>query len=206
MPLGKIYPAYTPRMRTARRPRKPSAMKIAKKAYALSKQNIEEVNTVTTQGATALDPNGTVAFMNVPTTSTGDKMHYISIDYNMLLFADPTATNTTNYRVSVVLDRMPRGALPAFGDIYNFTGFTCLQEFENNERFKIIKSYYGTFYDNVKTAQFISGRIKTNLVIEGEAGYGIGDIRKNAYFLVYWTDAGTTPPTIEYNINVLVNE
>lgn len=201
--MSKPVKMYKPRRR-----RKPTAMSIAKKAYILSKQNMTDKPTYTVLAITPMNVTANVIFVEVPPTSLGDTMHYQYIDYGLKLQRDPASTTENDfYRVSLVLDRMPRDTLPLYGNIISGTGavVTGSQNFEYRDRFKICKTWQGSFNQFNLTGRLITGRYKTRHVIEGNGNYIVGNISKNAYYFIFTTDALTNPPTIELDCTTVVN-
>lgn len=99
-------------------------------------------------------------------------------------------------RVSLVWDKQPNGANPAYGDIYNSTSNLltpmCLRNINYVDRFEILATDMVNICAAGPNAETIRRYIKTNLDARYQGtGGGIANISSGALFLAY-SDANTT--------------
>lgn len=183
--------------------RKPSALKIAKKALKLATvvaqhETVTEIVSDTMTGA--LTPE-VVYLTPTELTNNVDDIKSLSIEYNIRV--RQTGVTEGNVRVDFVLDRQPNGATLSIADCYG----DATPSMENmgdpgkRERYKIVKSFQKSLITAVSPVMWVKGKFKTGQIITSEnqdGDFSVTNISKNSYYLVYWTDTITANfPTIE---------
>ncbi len=114
-----------------------------------------------------------------------------------------TSAINDEWRVDLILDRLPGGVLATALELYAETTtpeIYAYKNFNNKTRFKILRSWRGIFNEATKTAEYLDAYIKLNLFTETdtEDSFGtIGTMIKNTLLLVRWTTATANQPTFE---------
>ncbi len=146
----------------------------------------------------ALAATPTVTHINTLTSITGPKGNMTSVQVRGRVDQNLASALNDDWRIDIVLDRQPNGALPTVLEIYGDAtpDMWEYREMENKTRFKILRSFKGIFNESVKTSEYIEAYIKLNMIAVSEATtFGIGNFVKNSLVLVKWTTATANFPT-----------
>lgn len=186
--------------------KKKTAMTTARKALRIAKANrtfevlkYSDVNVAMTASAVP-----TVVFLQPPTCD-GEKQTIQNIEARMYIRQNLTSTVVDNYRVDIVLDRYPSGVTLDLSKLYEDATprITALPSYDMRDRYKIVKSYSGAFNAQSPTSRMINFKVRSGLVCEADGQTPSQDsIQKNAYYLVYWTEATANTPIITYDIQI----
>lgn len=189
--------------------RKPQASQIAQQALKMAKANRSFASTLYTLLDTMTGSKiPEVTYIQPPDNAGGGEKQTIQeIEFNLIV---KMGAGDSNWRVDIVLDRMPSKATLSLADVYddNTPECTALMSFDNRERYKICKSYQGflSLTEN-NTHQILKFSVPSGLVAEADGTvFNQSNILKNAYYLVYWADAVTGFPVIQgdYRISSLI--
>lgn len=191
--------------------RKPQTAQIAQQALRMAKSN----RSYSSIAYTLLDTmTGSkipeITYIQPPDNAGGGEKQTIQdLEFNLIVKIGAGNVDS-NWRVDLVLDRMPTKAVLNLSDVYddNTPECTALMSFDNRERYKICKSYQGFLSvaeNNIH--QILKFTVTSGLVAEADGTvFSQANILKNAYYLVYWADAITGFPTIQgdYRITSLI--
>jgi len=131
----------------------------------------------------------------------------VSISGKMQILSDLTTVLHDPWRVDLVLDRQPNKTTIDPTDVYNLAyGYTtALRNYDNSDRYKIVKSWGNVLTPDVISSRTINFKISSGLMVDGsEAGlYGIADLTKNAYYLLFRSDSTADPPLFTYELEII---
>ncbi len=114
---------------------------------------------------------------------------------------------TDNWRVDLVLDKVPDGAnvtpLELYGDAT--PRISAFKNFLYRSRFKILRSVFGDFNEQGPLSAVINWYVKLNNTQEttSSGSFGVANLLKNALFLVIWTEATANFPIIDLDWRVV---
>lgn len=187
---------------------KSSAMKTAKKALKLAKKDQTEESIEYNDTALAFTASKVpaIVFLQPPTTD-GFKQIIQYIEGKIYLRKNLTSVITDNYRVDLVLDRAPAGIIIDPAKIYSSSTprITAQITLSDKGRYKICKSWFGAF-DTYNTSRSINFYCRSSLKTEADSQTPAqASILKNAYYLIFWTEASANMPLITYDIQIVSN-
>lgn len=184
---------------------KPKALPIAQKALRIAKGNrtfaAEDFTLATTAMTASLVP--TVRYIQPPgDAGPGQKQTIQDLEFSILLKVDVASAVVNSWRCDLVLDRTPSKVTLSLADMYGIATpkITALLNYDAIERYKIVKSYSGSFYVDSSVSRHIHFKVRSGLVCEAEGPvFDNNLVLKNAYYFVFWTDATANTPTISYS-------
>jgi len=185
---------------------KPRALPIAQKALKMAKNN-RTFASVDFPISDSLGPSNTpdILFLS-PANTDGDRQTINEIELKCFIEHNASNTGIVNWRLDLVLDRSPAKTILSLADLYETANPepSALLTFNDRERYKLCKSYYGYFQNSIMTCRHIHFKYKSGLVSEADGGtYSQSKIQKNAYYLVYWTDVASNVPVITGTVRVV---
>lgn len=188
--------------------RKRTALKTAKKALRLAKNNQIVESTSYNDILVAMSRAPTVRYIQPPSCD-GFKQTCQYIEGRLYVQADSVSSENSNWRVDLVLDRQPAGVVLDTADLYGTAQpprITALIPLSDKERYKIVKSWSGGFNDAAGPTSRMVRRfhLRSGLKLEASAVTpSQAEIQKNAYYLVFWTDASANTPIITYDLQMV---
>ena len=102
---------------TRGRVRKKTTRAIAKKALRQSNQNMELVNSIAKLDSTELTNAPVVRFVELPIPDSS-RMTLVSFEGRIEIRQDAQSNDEDNYRVDIIIDRRPSGAILDIEDLY----------------------------------------------------------------------------------------
>lgn len=196
MALGKMFPRKIATKKTSN---------IAKKALKMAKGNRTFEVKSYSQTLTSMTGGSSPDILYLePPTSEGQTQTIQNITAKIYIEKDILSTGVNRWRVDLVLDRQPNGVI--FSPLLCYEDgtptITTLTDYDNKNRFKIVKSYAGGLGPDY-IPKFININYKSGLVVDASAQPpNQANVTKNAYYLVYWTPSGTNTPKVEYEIRI----
>lgn len=182
-----------------------TAINTAKRALKMAKGNrtVEALNYNIVGQVLSSTPS--IRFIQPPSTE-GGKQTIQHIEGKIWVRQDITSAIIDNYRIDLVLDRQPNGAILNLDNIYNSTTprITVLKDFELKDRYKILKTWIGAFSLG-ETTRMIKIFERSGLKSESDSNSFFDQIRisKNAYYLVAWTEATANQPLLTYDLRIV---
>ncbi len=183
---------------------------VASQALRLAKKNkrtlgvLAEVQQGTTLNAeTAFNATPIVEFYVA--VGEGEKTLLKNITVRGLIKRNVASDLIDDYRVDLVLDRMPAGVKATVADIYGSANPELGDPPNNLQRlrYKILRTMMGAFGEsgNGIAHRVINWNVRLNLVAQSKTAnnFGQDQIQKNAVYLVYWTTAAANQPTMRCN-------
>lgn len=176
------------------------ALRLAKANRKAIKSDLEYVETDLLVASAAMNATPVVSHIAISATG-GNKIMMKSLQLQGLVLQNLASALNDEWRVDLVLDRNPQGALPTVVEMYDLATpqIYAYRSFENRRRFKVLRSWRGVFEGSTKTSEVLDAYIKLNLIAEADDGAftTIAPIFKNALVLVRWTTATANQPTFE---------
>ena len=196
------------RLKGRKTTRTSNTTRIAKRALKIANQNVDMRNGATSADGLSLPAASVVVVDYLEPAGTRERCTYSQIEGKIWIRQDLDSPNHDSWRCDLVLDRQPNGAilsvLKVYGDLT--PRITALLNFDERDRYKIVRSWQGSFSDDSGTgARSISFKQKTGLVCES-SGHTFTQalITKNAYYFVFWTESVINTPEISYDIHTTV--
>ncbi len=197
--------------------RTPSRFKksIAKQALALAKRNKRDLKQQNEIQFTAQGGMLGITLSTTPlpvlvsdTAAVIEGTSYLNKGLELLgdIVANLSSTIQDNYRIDVILDRRPNGVAFSAANAYgNATpGTNALLSITERDRYKIIKSWRGTFNtvdgitDNRKISFNRKFKFKSELSASGVIATA-ANIKTNAIYVVAWTNSASNQPFMNIN-------
>ncbi len=172
----------------------------------LRKQTDVDVTTVSVAKA-AMNATPVITLIGI-INREGHRVTLKSVQLQGLVLQNLTSALVDEYRVDLVLDRMPQGALATATDIYGAANpeIYDFKNFGNKSRFRILRTFRGLLFEAaIGPGQFLDAYVKLNLVQETDTvnNFTIGALLKNAVYVVFWTTATANQPTFEAEIRMV---
>ena len=184
------------------------AIRTARKALKIANKNIDMVNASVEADNLDLPLTAAPAVEYLQPAGTRERCTYDSLTGRIWIRRAQASTDIDSWRCDIVLDRQPNGVVLDVLKVYDDATpqITALLNFNERDRYKIVKSYTGSFAINGNSvSRSISFKLKTGLICESITNsFAQNEIQKNAYYLVYWTESTVNVPSISYNIDTLV--
>ncbi len=176
------------------------ALRIAKSNQKTIRRDIEYLSTDATFAAAALAATPTVTHLPLGSIA-GPKGVMKSIQLRGKILQNLASALNDDWRVDLVLDRLPGNALPTVVEIYTSATpeIYAYKSIAERSRFKILRSWKGILNESNKTFEMLEFYSKLNLicVVEGSSFANISTYLKNSIVLVKWTTATANQPTFE---------
>ncbi len=188
----------------------------AQKALSLARKNRRKLNEFVEIGYVAITSPVTGTLNATPAVTElqfspeeGTKCMLKSVRVKGWIKQQTASLLLDDYRVDIVLDRSPRGALPTASDIYGVAAPTInvMKGTGDFRRFKILRTIRGILEKAEIAAGGASGSVlfdfyvKLNLVqlTQAPGNFAIANLTKNAVSIVLWTTATANQPTFSLN-------
>ncbi len=180
-----------------------TAIKTARKALKIAKGNRTFKGQISGPTEPFMASNTPVSYLIVPPDVEGQRQTVQTIELFMEVNPNLTAAEPVDYRFDIILDRTPAGETEL--DIAKCYGsatpnITALLDYDDQDRYKLVKSFTGSFEDITRNNRYIHWKQRSGLVCEASGqSFAIGTLTKNAYYVVYWTSEATNIPTLSGN-------
>jgi len=174
----------------------PNGRRLVAERFLRSPQELKVIDS--TEGVVAADTTGSITGINFVATGTdftnriGRKVIWKSFTLTALIQPSDAATDSNLWRIMVVYDKQPNGALPAVTDVLTAATSTSNMNLNNRDRFRVLLDKMGTigFY-NVsqqiadKTSAMVRKykRINLQTIFDGTAA-DIGSIQTGSIFVL----------------------
>lgn len=181
------------------------ASNTAKRALKLALHNRDTKGALDTVLATLFTASKVLNIKYIQPSNLGDKCTFQKIEGRIWITQHPSSTVSDSWRCDLILDRQPNGVVlsPLLAYTSATPNITALIAFGQTERYKIARSWSGSFNDGTGglTARNITFSYRTGLISEGNGSLTQANVTKNAYYFVFWTESATNLPTMTYHIN-----
>jgi len=182
--------------------------RIAKKALKIANKNIDMRNNLLSRDGFTLPVDAVITVDYLEPDGNRERLTYSQIEGKVWIRQDIASIQHDSWRCDLVLDRQPNGVVLDLVKVYgNATPkITALLTFNERDRYKIVRSWQGSFNESTGTgARSFSFTQKTGLIAESSAQtFTQALITKNAYYFVFWTESAAAPPIISFDINTTV--
>lgn len=182
--------------------------RIAKKALKIANKNIDMRNNLLSRDGFTLPVGAVITVDYLEPDGNRERLTYSQIEGKVWIRQAQASIEHDSWRCDLVLDRQPNGVVLDLVKVYGDATpkITALLTFNERDRYKIVRSWQGSFSDDSGTGarsfHFIQ---KTGLVAESSANtFTQALITKNAYYFVFWTESAVATPIISYDINTTV--
>jgi len=141
-----------------------------------------------------------------PPVADGERQTIQHIRGRIWVRQNLTSALVDNYRIDLVLDRFPAGVVIDPASIYEDSTprITALKSFDLRNRYKIVKSWMGAFEASSPVTRMITFFARSGLVVENDGNTpSQANVAKNAYYLIFWTEATTNVPIITHDIELV---
>ncbi len=176
------------------------ALRIAKSNQKSIRRDVEYLSTDATFASAALAATPTVTHLPLGSIA-GPKGIMKSIQLRGKVLQNLASALNDDWRVDLVLDRLPNNALPTAAEIYTSATpeIYAYKSIAERSRFKILRSWKGILNESNKTFEMLEFYGKLNLIalVEGSSFSSIASYLKNSIVLVKWTTATANQPTFE---------
>jgi hypothetical protein len=171
-------------------------------------------------GSYEMDTTGTIVCLNLIAAGTdynqriGRQIHIKAVKFSMYTYPQSTSAAGTKYKIMLIQDKQPNGALAGITDVLNAVHGTSQNNLQNRNRFRIIRAWSGVlgYYNETATQAMNSDNntvnfeeyVKTSMVTTYNAATAnIADITTNALlFLVCGTRATNSGYTLYGTVRV----
>lgn len=193
MPAGKLI-KYVGKKKQSQRERR-----IIRRAVRAMNKG-KAIRSLDTSFDGTFNATAAASFCTALVTDSG-KSKIIGVRVSGFCSQDLTSTLLDDYRVDLVLDRLPDGVLLTAAKYTQSSDetplFNELIKDDMTERFKILKSWKGHFNENTVVHREINWYKKLNLVADSNAAGNITQASqtKNALYFVCWTTAAANQPS-----------
>ncbi len=192
----------------------------AKKALNLAKKNRRQLNDylevtyTATLAANTGTLNATPAVLEVAGGGQeGNKIVIKSVRIQGWIRRNLASTTDDDYRVILLLDRNPRGALPTSTDVFGIAAPTinALKGSFDFKRFKILRSVRGILHGESNTmgsSALFDFYVKLNLIQNSQVAesFAVANLTKNALSVMLWTTATANQPTFSFKRAVTITD
>lgn len=128
---------------------------------------------------------------------------------NVHILQDLQSNRQDQWRFEIVVDRRPGGVTLDVARAYDVS--TALEiatyaniDFSNRRRYKQLYTRGGIFDDDTNTSRMFHLNVRVGLVSQSNGvQFDIARMNKNALYLIYWTDATTNLPKIQYRLDLV---
>jgi len=185
-----------------------TALKTAKKALKIARQGQTMESTSYNDDAVAFTVNNApqILYLQPPTTD-GSKQTISYIEGKIFVRRNLSSTVIETWRVDLVLDRQPAGVILSYADLYNSDATprpTALMDYDAKSRYKFVKSWSGAFGPQDNQFKMINFMVRSGLKVEADdVTPSQASVNKNAYYLIWFTNASANPPLITYDVQVV---
>lgn len=203
MTMGKLI-KYVKKPMTQREKR------IVKKAVSTVKKQ-KTIKSLDSSHDGTFNATASVIHLTALATTNG-KAQLIGVRVVGYCLQDLASALTDNYRIDLVLDKSPEGALLLAADYLVSTDETPvyhdLLKKDTQERFKILRTWRGHFNESTVVHRDINSYTKLNLVVDSDSTGTItqANITRNALYLVCWTTAVANQPTYALEARVFYRD
>ena len=185
-----------------------NALKTAKKALKIAKAGRQMESLSYSEDSLAMTASNAPALLYIqPPTTEGSKQTISYIEGRIFVRRNLTSAVIDTWRVDLVLDRQPAGVVLNYADLYNSDATprpTALMDYDAQSRYKFVKSWSGAFGPQDNQFKMINFKVRSGLKVEADSRIPYQDsVNKNAYYLVWFTNAATNMPLITYDIQIV---
>lgn len=200
MPKGKYWSHDRQRWEKISTAQK--ALKIAKKNRAVIKSESDVYIEPFTRTATAM--NATPVVRELPVYGmAGYNIKMKNFYIKGIIRHNDTSVLCDSFRVDLVLDHNPSGAVPTPADVYGSATpvVTTQKKVGSQQRYKILRTWFGTVNKYSNSSYVFNDRVRLgyNVQTKLSANGQIANLTKNSLSLIYWTTATANQPTIQYD-------
>ncbi len=157
----------------------------------------------------AANQSDQIAVLN--TDATGTKIFLKTLKISGVVLHTAASTITEDWRFDVILDKRPTGASATPAIVYGDASpdITALVEFDEQHRFRILKSWRGLLNKTGgPVGRHFGGTIKLNMMQETKVddSFVIANLTKNHIFIIAWTTATANVPTLSFHFQLIYND
>ncbi len=184
------------------------ALTIAKKVDKKQKRSVEYVLGKTTISTDAFNATPVDDHLTEGLAGEDFKVRMTSLSIKGTIKRNTTSVLVDDYRIDVVLDKNPQGAVATALEVYG-SATPVIGAHKNplqKGRFKVLRSKFGVLDDSGPSGVSINWYIKLNLmcVTKVSDNYAIANLLKNSIMLFYWTTASANQPIPALVTNITV--